>query len=47
MCGFDRGAAGVGVVGFVFWWFCGAGIGVDEIVVKKRRKKKIIVFIIF
>ena len=57
MCGFDGGAASVGVglmvvlpvwvwLDLYFGGFCGAGIGVDEIVGKKR-KKIIIVFIIF
>jgi hypothetical protein len=51
VCGFDGGAASVGVVRFVFrwvWWLiCGAGVGVVEIVGKKKKKKIIIVFIIF
>ena len=46
MCGFDGGAAGVGEVGFVFRWVCGADMGVVE-TVEKKRKKIIIVFIIF
>ena len=37
MCGFDGGAAGVGAVGFVFRWVCGAGVGVVEIVGKKKN----------
>ena len=52
------GAAGMGVglmvalpawvwLGLYFGGFCGAGIGVDEIVEKKEEKKIIIVFIIF
>jgi hypothetical protein len=42
VCGFDGGAAGVGAVGFVFRWVCGAGVGVVETV----RKKIIIIIII-
>ena len=51
VCGFDGGAASVGVVRFVFrwvWWLiCGAGVGVVELVGKNKIKKIIIVFIIF
>jgi hypothetical protein len=38
VCGFDGGAAGVDAVGFVFWWVCGAGVGVVETVGKKKKK---------
>jgi hypothetical protein len=57
VCGFDGGAVGVGVglmvvlpawmwLGLYFDGFCGAGVGVVEILGKKG-KKIIIVFIIF
>jgi hypothetical protein len=50
VCGFDGGAAGVGVglmvvlpawvwLGLYFGGFCGAGVGVVVIVGKKRKKK--------
>ena len=40
MCGFDGGAAGVGAVGFVFRWVCGAGVGVGVVETVGKKTKK-------